>query len=111
MDAATQLFVRQLGEPPCSSYKPFSRRRLNRARHLQTVTCDIRSRLATLLLSFPSAHTRTIRAIRELIDTADKLGLNASILGDLLALEASAAAADPASKRKQKKAGAAAAPQ
>ncbi len=47
-----------------SSYNPSSRSRTNRPRHLQTVVCDMRSRLATVLLSCPSAHVSTIRARR-----------------------------------------------
>ena len=47
-----------------SSYSPSSRSRINRPRHLHTVTCDIRRRFATTLLSCPSAHARMIRARR-----------------------------------------------
>ena len=40
------------------------RSRTNRPRHLQTVVCDIRSRFATAVLSWPSAHARMIGARR-----------------------------------------------
>ena len=47
-----------------SSYKPSSRCRTNRPRHLHTVAGVTRRRRATTLLSRPSPHAKTIRARR-----------------------------------------------
>ncbi len=47
-----------------SSYKPARRSRTNRVRHLPTVAGVARSRWATPLLSWPSAHASTMRARR-----------------------------------------------
>src|SRR5438132_109280 len=47
-----------------SSYRPARRSRTNRVRHLPTVAGVARSRWATPLLSWPSAHASTMRARR-----------------------------------------------
>ena len=65
MTSSTCSSVTRRGAPGRgSSYKPSSRSRTNRPRHLQTVVCDTRSRFATSVLSCPSAHARMIRARR-----------------------------------------------